>query len=140
MRLYAIQAPSPPSSAPEKVRALRTGFSLAAFVFGPLWLLARGLWGPFALYAAAEIAAALAVRGGLLAPAAAAGLHAIGHLYIGLEGRGWLARPLADVVFANSALEAEKTFFERAFRGVPARGCPAPAAWSGPPRRRPRAC
>ena len=38
------------SPALERARAARTGFSFAALVFGPLWLLARGVWLALAVY------------------------------------------------------------------------------------------
>jgi len=124
MKLYAIHAPLVALAAPEKVRAAKTGFSPAGFVFGPLWLLLRGLWLAFGLYLAAWIAVAVAVRFGVLAPGAALALHALGHLYIGLEGRALRTRarlPLADVIYAGSALEAEKVYLERLFGQAPAR-------------------
>jgi len=124
MKLYAIHAPLVAQAAPEKVRAATTGFSLMGFVFGPLWLLVRGLWPPLVVYLAAWAAVAAAVRFGGLAPGAALALHALGHLYIGLEGRAMRARrrlPLADVIYAGSALEAEKVYLERLFGQAPAR-------------------
>ena len=131
MKLFAIHAPLVAQAAPEKVRAAKTGFSLAGFVFGPLWLLVRGLWLAFFAYLAAWAVVAAAVRLGELTQVAAVALQLLGHLYIGFEGRAMRARarlPLADVIYAGSALEAEKVFLERLFdqpRG--ARGAGAPA-------------
>jgi len=134
MKLYAIHAPLVAQAAPEKVRAATTGFSLAAFVFGPLWLLVRGLWLAFAVYLALWLAVAAAVRFGGLAPGAALALDVLAHLYVGLEGRALRVaararsgRPLADVIYAGSALEAEKMFLERLF------GQAAPARYTGAP-------
>jgi len=52
---------------------------------------------------------------------AALGLFALGQFYLGFEGRALAGiararngRPLVDVVYANSALEAEKIYLERA--------------------------
>jgi hypothetical protein len=128
MKLYAIHAPLVALAAPEKVRAATTGFSLAGFVFGPLWLLVRGLWLALVAYLVAWAAVAAAVGFGALSPGAALALHALGHLYIGLEGRAMRARrrlPLADVIFAGGALEAEKVFLERLFEQ------PAPTRYAG---------
>lgn len=120
MRLYAIHAPI--GAATEDVRAARTGFSFAALIFGPLWLLGRGLWLVLAGYVLFAALAFLLAHFGLLRPVALLGFYALGHLYLGVEGRalalaswsrsGW---PLVDVVHAHSALEAEKISLERAY-------------------------
>ena len=131
MKLYAIHAPLAALSAPEKIRAASTGFSGAGLAFGSLWLLARGLWFAFFAYALAGAAVVIAVRLGVLTLPAALALDALGHVYVACEGRGLRAsalaragRPLADVIFAHSALEAEKLFLERTLA--------APAsAWRG---------
>ena len=130
MKLYAIHAPIVAHAAPQKVRAAKTGFSLAGFAFGPLWLLVRGLWWALIAYLAAWAAVAVALRYGGLAPGAALALHGLGHFYIGLEGRAmraWRRLPLADVIYAGSPLEAEKAFLERLFGQAPARVSGAPA-------------
>ena len=131
MKLYAIHAPLAALSAPEKIRAASTGFSGAALVFGPLWLLARGLWAALMAFALAGAVIVAAVRLGALSPAAAFALFALGNLYVACEGRALRAaalaragRPVADVIFAHSAVEAEKRFLERAL------ATPAPA-WRG---------
>ena len=133
MKLYAIHAPLAALSAPEKIRADSTGFSTAALIFGPLWLLARGLWLALLVYALAFLAIAAAARYGGLTLAAAWALIGLGHLYVACSGRAMRAaalaragRPLADVIFAQSALEAEKLFLERAL------ALPTPA-WRGRP-------
>jgi hypothetical protein len=134
MKLYAIHAPLVAQAAPEKVRAARTGFSLAGFVLGPLWLLARGLWLPLVVYVALWLAVAAAVRLGGLTLGTALALDLLAHVYVGLEGRALriaararAGRPLTDVIYAGSALEAEKMFLERLL------GQAAPARYSGAP-------
>ena len=136
MKLYAIHAPLVALSAPEKVRAVATGFSPAGLVFGPLWLLARGLWLALIAYVAALAGIGLALRLGVLTPAAALALIALGHIYVACEGRALASaararagRPVADVIFARSALEAEKLFLERILmRPAPAWGGGVPVA------------
>jgi hypothetical protein len=129
MKLYTIHAPFGPAvlAGLESARAARTGFSFAAFLFGPLWLLVRGLW--VALVGYAVLAALLVglVRYGGLWPGSAVALIALAELYLGVEGRALAAvararagRPLVDVIYARSALEAEKLYFERALAAAPA--------------------
>jgi hypothetical protein len=131
MRLYAIHAPLAALSAPEKIRAAATGFSVAGLIFGSLWLLARGLWIALFAYVLAGAVVVLAVRWGVLTPPAALALDALGHFYVACEGRALrtaarvrAGQPVADVIFAQSALEAEKLFLERTLTA------PAPA-WRG---------
>ena len=128
MKLFAIHAPRAVEAiaGPEDVRATKTGFSFAALVFGPLWLLARGLWLALLAYAALAVAVIGLARFGGLGLAAAAGLVALGHLYIAVEGRALAiaarergGRPLVDLVYAGSALEAERTYLERVLRPSP---------------------
>jgi hypothetical protein len=133
MKLYAIHAPPTALSAPEKIWAASTGFSGAGLVFGSLWLLARGLWLAFFVYAVAGAAIIAAVHFGVVTLAAGLALDALGHLYVACAGRALRAaalaragRPEADVVYAHSALEAEKLYLERAL------ATPAPA-WRGRP-------
>jgi hypothetical protein len=137
MKLFAIHAPLTMEAGvgPEGARAAKTGFSLLALLFGPLWLLARGLW--LALLAYALLAAVVIglVRAGLLSGEAAAGLAVLGQLYLAVAGRALAlaareraGRPLVDLVHAHSALEAEKIYLDRVLRPVP----PAPRRGAPP--------
>jgi hypothetical protein len=119
VRLYAIHASR--ADGAESARAARAGFSWAALVFGPLWLLARGLWGALIVYAVLAAAIVALASLGWLIPGAAVLLIALGHLYLGVEGRALAmfardraGRELVDVVHARSVLEAEKIYLERA--------------------------
>jgi hypothetical protein len=119
VKLYAIHAPR--GGGPESARAARAGFSWAALIFGPLWLLARGLWLALIVYVVLAVGIGALVSQGWLAPGAATLLSALGHLYLGVEGRALAifardraGRELVDVVHAQSALEAEKIYLERA--------------------------
>ena len=97
----------------------RTGFPGRRSLFGPLWLLARGVW--LALLAYVALAAAIVV------------LAAFGWIAAGRRGGADRARPslsrrsrdarsppprasargrpMVDVIYAGSALEAEKVLF-----------------------------
>ena len=135
MKLYAIHAPRAAEaySGPEGARAASTGFSFVALVFGPLWLLFRGLWLALTGYVALGLLIFLAARQGWLRPEAAVLLFALGNLYLAVEGRALAMRarwrsgkPMVDVVYAQSALEAEKIYLERAFAS-------GAATWREPP-------
>jgi hypothetical protein len=134
MKLYAIHA-TQAAEAIGGAEAERTGFCLAALAFGPLWLLARGLW--LALLGYVVFAAVvLGLTGaGFLAPGAALALGALGQLFLAVEGRDLAlaareraGRPLVDLVHAHSALEAERVYLERMFRPAP----PAPRRGAPP--------
>ena len=125
----------------EKARIFRIGFVWSALVFGPLWLIARRLWRPLALWIVGAALVAAAAANGLLAPAAALWLYLLAALYLGVEGRALEAaaltrrgRPLADIVCAADASGAERAFFSRAIDlsdvapPAPSRGGPAPNA------------
>jgi hypothetical protein len=137
MRLFAIHAPRAVEAVagPEGARAAGTGFSWAALVFGPLWLLARGLWLELLVYVVVEVAAFALVGLGALNPGAVVALAALGHLYLAVEGRALAlaarersGRPLVDLVYAGSALEAEKVYLERVLHPAP----PAPRRGAPP--------
>ena len=129
MKLFTIHAPIGPAvlAGLEGARAARTGFSFAALVFGPLWLLVRGLWLALVGYVLLAALVAGLVGYGWLRPGAALALLALAELYLGVEGRALAVvarararRPLVDVIYARSALEAEKLYFERALAAAPA--------------------
>jgi hypothetical protein len=109
------------SEALAQARVFRLGFVWPAFFFGPLWLIARRLWRPLALWIVAAAAVGAAATHGLLNPGAAFWLFFLAALYLGVEGRALEAaaltrrgRPLADVVFAADSSSAERAFFARA--------------------------
>jgi hypothetical protein len=129
MKLFAIHAPFGPAvlSGLESARAARTGFSFAALLFGPLWLLARGLWLTLIGYVVLAVLVVGSVRYGWLSPGASFALFGLVELYLGVEGRALAVaararagRPLVDVIYARSGLEAEKLYFERALAAAPA--------------------
>ncbi len=131
------------SEALERARVFRVGFVWPALVVGPLWLVARRLWRPLALWIVAATLVGAAAAYGLLYGGAAFWLYALAALYLGLEGRALEAaeltrrgQPLADIVCAADSSGAERTFFARAAdaaetprppappRGGPAAGAP----------------
>jgi hypothetical protein len=130
------------SEALERARVFRVGFVWPALVFGPLWLVARRLWRPLALWIVAAALVGTATRHGLLDPGAAFWLYLLAALYLGFEGRALEAaaltrrgRPLADIVCAADSSGAERTFFTRAAEltevaqpSVPPRGGPVGGA------------
>jgi hypothetical protein len=128
MKLFAIHAPRATEAGAglEGAWAARTGFSFAALVFGPLWLLARSVWAALAVYVILAAAVVALAASGWLGGGAAFWLIALGHLYLGLEGRALAiaardraGRALVDVVYAGSPLEAEKIYFDRALHPSP---------------------
>ena len=129
MKLYAIHAPRAAEAVagPEGASAARQGFSVAALVFGPQWLLFRGAWWALLGYFVAAAAGVALTWLGAIGPGAGAGLIVLAHLYLGFEGRTLAQRarerggsPLVDVIYAHSAFEAEKLYLERALAAAPA--------------------
>jgi hypothetical protein len=123
MGIYAIHAPEPidGSHGLEQVRAVKSGFSFGALVFGPAWLLARGLWIELAVYAVAVVLILTLAGFGLLAPGAVFALLALAAVYLGFEGHALRAasldragRPAADVLLENGAAHAERAYLVRA--------------------------
>ena len=149
MAIYSVHAPSgvvDPQRLIESVRVERQGFAVCGLVFGPLWLLARGLWRPLGLWIVAAIVVRLAVMGGALGVGAAFDLYALSALLIGFEGRAMreaaLARrglPLVDVAVGADPDAAERAFAARALVAPPAPGpaSPPPSGRYSPPPENP---
>ncbi len=144
MAIYAVHCPAGEGDAAtlERAKFLKLGFCAAAFVFGPIWLLADRLWRPLALWILGAALVGAALASGVLGADAAVWLYALSALYLGLEGRvlqgaalARRGRPLADVVCAADSSTAELGFFERALAPPAPRSArphPAPPS-SGPP-------
>lgn len=105
---------------------VKDGFSGQAFIFAPLWLLARRLWVGLSLYLAAAVAI-LAAQEWLGLPFGSAVVAFIGlHGLVGyeadsiqrlsLEQRGW--QSLGSVT-GTSALDCERRFFDTWLHGQP---------------------
>jgi hypothetical protein len=117
--LFPLGAPDQADMA-ERAKFLREGFSPSAFLFGPCWLLARGLWRPLALWALGALIVGAAIFYGRLPDAAGFWLYLLSALFIGLEGQGFAAAALeragfvfADVATGAGRAEAERSFFSR---------------------------
>jgi len=121
MSVYTIHAP-PTAGTPEPERFIfvRDGFHFWAFVFGPLWLLTKGLWLAFVIY----LAIVGALQAALWLMAVPYGAHALitvlVHFLVGLEAgtiqrwtlkqRSWT--PLGVVTGTNREA-AERRFYDR---------------------------
>ena len=126
MTSFTVHLPSAPYSGmgepePDLARAVLVPekFSWGAFVFGPLWLLSRGLWIAFIVWLAAFIALSVASTI-FLSGNAAFWIFFLMELFLGCEGnnlrRGALARRgyrFVDVVAGRPRDMAERTFFAR---------------------------
>jgi hypothetical protein len=136
MAIYRVLLPAgevDPAAAAARAAFVRDGFCWPALLFGPLWLLARGLWlalGAWCLGAAIVLIGAHYAR----APGFAVdGLYWLSALWLGLEGQGLVAAArrragfrLVDISVGADATAAEHGFFSRWLAE------PAPAA---PPAR-----
>jgi len=141
MAIYSVHLPgSAPDAASlaDHARFLREGYCWPAFLFGPLWLLARGLWRPLIVWCLGVILVGAAVGFGRLPGAGAAWLSLASAILLGLEGRGLVAAAiersglrLVDVVEGADQTAAELAFFGRRISQAPAAArSPAPP---GPP-------
>ena len=123
MTIYSVHLPADgaaSASVAEKAHFERQGFSWRAFVFGPLWLLARGLWLAILAWCLLALLVGLAVGYDYLPAGAAGGLMLLAAIYIGFEGRsladaamersGWR---LVDVALGDRLVDAERGFFLR---------------------------
>ncbi|MBY0613453.1 MAG: DUF2628 domain-containing protein [Beijerinckiaceae bacterium] len=97
---------------------LRDGFSPAAFVFGPFWLLANRLWLAALVYAALAVTLAFVATVLHLPPAAASLLTLLLNLLLGLEARNLVREKLerrgfaaVKVVQGTKLDDAERRFF-----------------------------
>jgi hypothetical protein len=137
MAIYSVHIPgdgADPATAAERANFLREGFCWPAFLFGPLWLLARGLWRPLGAWCLGAILVGLTISYGLLARPAGSWLYFVAALYLGLEGKGFVAAALerrgvrfVDVATGADLASAESGFFSRWLADAPAMAPPARA-------------
>jgi hypothetical protein len=140
MAIYRVHIPAggaDPASLADRVSFQREGLSWTGLLFGPIWLLMRGLWRALALWCLGAAIIAFAVSLGRLSASAEFWLYFLSALFIGLEGRNLAAAAaerrgsrLGDIVAAADRDAAERGFFSRWLAAAPA----APAA-SGPAAR-----
>ncbi|MBV8471820.1 MAG: DUF2628 domain-containing protein [Hyphomicrobiales bacterium] len=127
------------ASALERARLVKVGFSWAALLFGPLWMLAHRLWRPLALFILGAALVGVLIGQSVVGSETAALLYFLYALYLGFEGRAFLeaaldrrGQPLADIICAADRSTAERMFVERSFVERPAR--PVPPATGRPPQ------
>ena len=127
MRVWTVHVPPPADGGGggRRRRApalVREGFSWGVFLFGPFWLLLRGLWLAALLWLAAVAAAAL------LAPAAAAAVLPALQFLLGCHARDLQRRALARRGYAQAHVVAEHDE-ERALARLLAARPELAAAW-----------
>ncbi len=142
MATYAVHSPAGQAdlaSALERARLVKVGFSWAALVFGPLWMLAHRLWRPLALFLLGSALVGFLIGQGVVGSGAAVVLYLIYAVYLGFEGRAFLeaaldrrGEPLADIICAADRSTAERAFVERSLVERPAR--PVAPSTSRPPQ------
>ena len=123
MRFFRVLLPqggAEPAEMADRATFVREGFCWPALLFGPFWLLARGLWRPLGVWCVGAILAALAFRYGHVSRDAGGWLYLLSTLYLGFEGRGFVAATverrgftLVDVVAGADRIGAEHAFFSR---------------------------
>jgi Protein of unknown function (DUF2628) len=142
MAIYEIHGPQltgDREAAAEALKASKTGFNCAAFVFGPFWLAVHRLWAPLAIYVVAAAAVIALAASAALAPGGIVALGLAAAVFTGLEGPNWrsaaLVRrgmPLLDVIAAGSAEDAAYLHIMRNMAGTV--GAPAPREFGVGPR------
>ena len=122
MTLYTAHAPRPGSADLEALALAPERFSFAAFLFGPLWLIAHRLWAALVLWLAGAALFAAACVGlgprvtGLALAAAGLALETFFALEANHLRRSALVRsgrPIVDVVCARDRDEAAARHFAR---------------------------
>ncbi len=134
MALFTVHARGDAPDAIGNAVLVREGFSRAALVFGPLWLLRFRLWLATILWLV--IAAALVAATSVLTGLASVALFILFAALTGLEAnaarrRGLVRRGFAicDVVTARDRDAAERRFFDRRAAMIPTS---SPARPAGP--------
>jgi|SRR5450432_648086 Protein of unknown function (DUF2628) len=122
MAIYRVHLPvgADAASAAERARFQREGFSWPALLFGPVWLLARGIWRALTVWLAAALALGWAIHLGRLPSADGTWFVLLSAIYLGLEGNSLAAAALerrgyklADIAGGANRLDAERSFFSR---------------------------
>ncbi len=138
MAIYRVLVPADaadPAAAAERAEFIREGFYWPALLFGPLWLLARGLWRALGAWGLGALIVALAVRYGAAPGLAASWLYLLSAVWLGLEGHALVAAArrragfrFVDIAAGADVEAAERGFFSRWFAAPP---LAAPAARQG---------
>jgi hypothetical protein len=118
MAIYVVMAPAGEGEAPEKAVFLRDGFSIAAFVFGPLWLFWNRAYLAASLWLALMTMLAVGGRAFGVRPEATGLLNLALSLALGFEGVRLIIWTLerrgfrqSGIVACDNAEEAEEVFF-----------------------------
>ncbi len=123
MTIFTVHIPvetRDPQEIADKIRVIPEKASLAAFLLGPIWLVAQGAWMAVGVWVAtvAALVGAFVLLG--LAPEGLAAVILLLQIFIGVEGhqmaRGAASRGrlrFADVVNARNADEAESEALRR---------------------------
>ncbi len=130
MRVWTVHVPPPSADAaasgrrpgPRAPVLVREGFSWGAFLFGPFWLLLRGLWLEALLWLVAVAAAAL------LVPAFVSVALPVLQFLLGCHARDLRRRALARRGYAQAHVVAERDE-ERALARLLAARPDLAAAW-----------
>jgi hypothetical protein len=130
MAIYAVHSPAfdgDPAAAFDRSKFLRVGFSTAALIFGPFWLLAKRLWLALAVWIFCAAVVGLALAYGALDGKAAFALYALSALFLGLEARALQGetlarngRPMVEIVGGADLQDAERAFLARMMAPRPA--------------------
>ncbi len=120
MAVYSVHLPGDNAANVSEAAFVREGFGAAAFFFGPLWLLWRGLWLWAVLWLAGFIALAGLTGAGALSSSSSLALIFLAQLLLGLEanrlleGRLWRKgyNPI-EIITAAARDQAEMAFFRQ---------------------------
>jgi hypothetical protein len=123
MAIYRVLIPvgaADPAAIAERADFIREGFCWPAFLFGPFWLLARGLWRALGAWCLGALIVALAASYGRAPDFAAIWLYLLSAIWLGLEGQGLAAAArqragfrFVDIVTGADSGAAEHGFFSR---------------------------
>jgi hypothetical protein len=120
MASFSVFLPPGANSTPEKIVFLRDGFSSAAFILGPVWLLWKQAWLPAAAVVAILSLMPLLANLPGVSPLLPGFLGMALAVWLGFEGReilGWSLKRRgyveSDVIVAENEEEAEEVYFAR---------------------------
>jgi hypothetical protein len=123
MPMYKVLLPSggsEPIGMADRASFIREGLCWPALLFGPLWMLARGLWRPLGVWCLGALLVAYGRHTASLSIAGAVWLYLLSAVYLALEGRNLVAAAierrgfaLVDIVSGADSTAAEQVFFAR---------------------------
>jgi hypothetical protein len=123
MAIYRVLIPvgaADPAAMAERADFIREGFSWPALLFGPLWLLAHGLWRALGVWCLGALIVAAAMFYGRAPDFAANWLYFLSAVWLGLEGQDLVADArrragfrFVDIVTGADSTAAEHGFFSR---------------------------